>query len=211
MLLGQLIEWLPKCLVVVSCLFALTVQLPCCAEIKPNLVDPYLQREFDWAMYLDARTVDHYLNYTGSTLHPLMRARIRYRYFARRLGPAKWPARTYDELWYHDGKPVGMRRYGQLKIDPRDIGTVIIGFSDNRVNSSLAITDALVRLLVEMQFQRAVVSVVVVPAEQYSQILANLQLYHITTEMPRRRGPQMSIHFRSDPPGQEHYLYLHGG
>src|SRR3990167_4330555 len=94
-------------------LFFLT-QSPCMAAMGPDLHDHHLSYNYIWAMYLDMHEVPHYLNYRGSKLHPLAKVRVRFRYFPPEKNSDKWPAKTYEELWYYDGKPVGLRRYGQL-------------------------------------------------------------------------------------------------
>lgn len=159
-------------------------------------------------MYIDSREVNHYLNYRGSTLNPLTKVRIRYRYFPHDGRPVTWPAKTYDELWYHDGKPVGLRRSAEISLRKNDMGVIVIGQTADRSKSDLATADALVRLLVNLQLQRAAVGAVMVPPDQYDPLLANLGRYRFFATKKQVKGPQMKIHLRCDSDNRESYLVM---
>ncbi|MDZ4731732.1 MAG: hypothetical protein SH820_17520 [Xanthomonadales bacterium] len=198
-----------KWLLLVLVGLALLCQLPCGAEFEPELSHSYLQTQFAWAMYIDSCEVNHYLNYPGSSLHPLTKVRIRYRYFPHDGRPVNWPAKTYDEFWYHDGKPVGLRRNAEINLNKNDIGVIVIGQAADHFNSISSTSDALVRLLVNLQLQRAVVGAVIVPPDQYDPLLANLERYGFSSTMKQVSGPQMKIHLRCDSGSRETYLCLH--
>lgn len=182
--------------------------LPSSAEFRPDLSHAYLQQQFAWAMYIDSRQVDHYLNYAGSKLHPLTKVRIRYRYFPHDGRVVDWPAKTYDELWYHDGTPIGLRRNAEIKLNTNDIGVIIIGPADGAAKSNLATADALVRLLVNLQLQHGTVGSVVVPSDQYDSLVENLARYGFFESKKVVQGPQMKIHLRTDLGTAETYLVL---
>src|SRR5580658_9993827 len=55
---------------------AFICQLPCGAEINAKLIDPYLERNFHWAMFIEMHDLKSYLNYPGSKLNPVTQLRV---------------------------------------------------------------------------------------------------------------------------------------
>src|SRR5271169_2191907 len=96
---------------------ALLCQFPCAADIKADLADPYLAREFNWGMFIDVRDMKHYLSYPGSRLNPLMLLRVNFRAFPRDKS-VMIPAAIYQDFWYHEDVPIGLRQYSPLAIAP---------------------------------------------------------------------------------------------
>jgi hypothetical protein len=201
--------------VILSLLFGLAFQLPMRADLKADLTDDYLKGEYDWAMFLNVQDVDHYLNYSGSKLHPLTKVRVYFNTYQRRSQSGSGsatavtaPAKLYEELWYYQGKPVGLRRRNQLNIAPDSSGALVVGQSDGAPEHSLALANALVRLALELQFQHIVTSVVMVPQETYDAITADLGYYRFYNDIAAGAGVQMSIHTRSYPQQKDEYYYL---
>jgi hypothetical protein len=189
------------------------VFLPLQADaVKSDLVDPYLQREFDWGVYVEARNVDHYLEYEGSRLHPLTRVRIYFRSFSRvGILVPNTPSTKYEELWYYRGKSVGLRRYSHLDIPKDDIGAVIVGQpadKGDRSEQSQAIANALVRVLLDLHLKKALTSVVSIPREQYDEVCGELGRYGFQANSRVLDGAQMSIHVRSFPHEMDEYLFF---
>jgi hypothetical protein len=180
----------------------------CSAAVTPELSDYDLQQNYSWAMYVEAHDVDHYLNYLGSKIHPLTRVRVRFRYFPRRLGAPSWPARTYEEFWYQEGRVVGLRRYGQVQMTPVDFGTIIVGPTDNKIPYTMAIADAIVRLMVDLQLQHVVTAGITVPTDLYDQLLVNFKRYHFSPGMEHMAGPQMGFRIVSASNERQTMLYL---
>ncbi len=194
------------------CLFILASVLPPAAQsdVNPNLVDNYLERQFDWAMYVDVRNLDHYLNYKGSRLRPLTRARVYYNKYTRPhvIGTTVGQSLVYQDLWYYQGKPVGLRRRAKLAIEPETVGTIVAGNFSGVPGQAEAATNAMVRLLVEMQLRNIVITNMVVPGDQFQNILDCLRYYRFHIANTPTDGKQLSILLRSLPPGREEYLYL---
>ena len=182
-------------------------QIPGCAELKPDLLDAYLERELDWAMFIELPGSNHYLNYAGSQLYPLTIMRINFRAFGRGTGAPGDSAKIYEELWYHKGKPVGSRRYSQLDIPTRHIGAIVVGAIDNKNEQSQAVANALVRLVLDLQLKKISPAIVLVPNGSYDQIAEGLGRYNFVPDILGLDGPQMSIHLRSYPQNKEHYFY----
>src|SRR5262249_366431 len=158
------------------------------------LVDNYLENQFDWAMFIEALEVKHYLNYEDSKLRPLTRVRIYFRIFPHAGEKESGKSKIYEELWYHNGSLLGLRRLNTLKIEKDQNGIIIIGKRVGGSEQLLAVSNALVRLALDMQFQKIITSLVQVPAENYDQIAANLARYKFFKGTEPQEGKQMSIH-----------------
>jgi hypothetical protein len=196
-------------LLLLSCCFG--AQVPSCdAQKNPDLIDDGLKQECDWAFFLDVQDVNHFLNYSGSQLHPLSRVRVSVRKFSRsgQDESESSATQTYEELWYRDGMPIGLRRRSKLTIKPHSLGMVTLGATDFKEEHSRALANALIRLLIDLQFRQAVTSVVVVPADDYDRISAGLNRYHFFADINPSEGKQMSIHLSSTPAGKDGYFFL---
>jgi len=182
---------------------------PCGAEINEKLVDPYLQREFQWAMFIKIKDLKPYLNYPGSKLNPLTRYCVTVNSFqqGRTVAPDSTPAQPYEEFWYHDEIPIGLRRYRNLNIKPNQIGAIFLGSTGN---NAVAATNVLIRLALDLDLQDRAPSVVEVPLDKYDAIASELGNYSFFPKMPVTKGRQFSIHLRSYPynKNKDEYYYL---
>jgi hypothetical protein len=184
-------------------------QLPCGAEIDPNLVDPILQKEFQWAMFIEMNDNKPYLNYPGSKLNPLTLFRVTANTFqqGKNITSNSTPAQLYEVFWYRDEVPIGMRRFRALNIGANQIGAIFLGRTGN---NSVAAAKVLVRLAVELDLQELQTSVVEVPLDQYDVITSELAHYSFLPRMSASKGRQFSIHLRSYPYSKDKdgYYYL---
>jgi hypothetical protein len=180
------------------------------SEIKMNLRDAILQQQCDWAMYLDVQDIQHFLNYEKSTLHPLSRVRVSYRSFPRSGTPAERQSdsKTYEEFWYYHRNPLGAKRYLEPNIRDSSLGVIVLGPAGTRADHCAALTNALLRLMIDLQFRQACTSIVLVNEENYDQIVSNLNYYHFSPGLKLGSGKQMTIHICSRSSAKEEYLYL---
>jgi hypothetical protein len=187
------------------------IQSPSKAAFKPDLIDSYLEREYDWAMFIDTHELKSYLDYPGTQLRPLTKARVNFRWFPRGVNFAKTSAKVYEEFWYHRGIPVGSRRHNQLNIPSNKIGAIVLGRfrdKDNSNDQSAAASNALIRILIDLQLKETVAGVVMVPADIYDDIAGGLSRYRFSAKMEPGQGRQMSIHLRSYPAGRDGYYFF---
>ncbi|MBS1955761.1 MAG: hypothetical protein JST89_16375 [Cyanobacteria bacterium SZAS-4] len=189
--------------------FAFFCQLPCVAEIDGKLLDPYLQREFNWAMFIDLQEDKPFLNYPGSRLNPITQLRVTCGSFERGMSNQadKTPAKLYEEFWYHDDTPIGLRRYRSLDIQSNQIGAIFLG---GRGTNATAAAKVLLRLVIELDLRQLSPSVVVVPRDKYDLIASELGRYSFFPRMAAMSSQQFSIHLRSHPysKNKDEYYYL---
>ena len=181
------------------------------AELNADLRDPYLEREYDWAMYLDTHDLKQYLTYPGSQLHPITVVRINFRALNRGARTRPKSAAIFEDFWYHNGTPVGLRRYNQLNIAPDLFGVIVIGADDDQPEHGTAVANALVRLLLDLQLKQIITSVVMVPSRKYDQLAGELGRYGFFPYMRVMAGQQMSIHLRTYPRGKDQYYFFQKG
>lgn len=184
-------------------------QNPCSAEIDARLVDPYLPKNFSWAMFIEVRDSKPYLNYPGSRLNPLTQIRITANSFSQPggLSTNTAPAQLYEEFWFHEERPIGLRRFRSLNAAPDSSGAIFLGRAGN---NPVAAAKVIVRLAVELDAQELVPSVVQVPLDRYDLIASTLARYSFFPDLANSEmeGPQFSIHMRSYPYGKDGYFYL---
>lgn len=183
---------------------------PSSAEIKLNLRDEILEKESDWAMYLDVQDVQQQLSTKQSTLYPLSKVRVSFRSFPRtdKTVAKDSSSKTYEELWYHKRIPVASRRYLEPVFPDESLGIIVLGPSDSKNNHIEDITNALIRLLVNLQFKKASTSVVFVPEKNYDQISAALNYYNFWADYKLSSGSRMSIHLCSNSSVREDHFFL---
>jgi hypothetical protein len=197
--------------VLLSICSALICQFPVGAEFNAQLIDKYLESQFDWAMFLEVQDAQHYLNYEGSSLRPLNKVCVNLRVFPppgeRR--PGKNPSKVYEDFWYHNGALIGSRYHQKLPIEQDSLGALVVGKTKGGANSLRAVANAIVRLTLDLHFKQIPISLVLVPSEHYDSIAGYLANYHFTTGRHPEEGKQMSIHLSSYPKGRDEYYYLY--
>jgi len=179
----------------------------CRADIRPDLIDERLQRETDWAMMLDVQDINHFLNYQGSQLHPLSRVRVSFRSFPRSsVGNKPEDSRIYEQFWYYDGKPIGLRRRSEVQVEPNSAGIIVLRSTDGKPEHTRALTNALIRVVLDLQFKKAAASEVLVAEQDYDQVAADLNHYHFFPTVPTT-GTQLVIHLSCNHAAREEFFF----
>lgn len=147
----------------------------CCAEQAPLYSDAWLDQRYDWVLYLELNTMKGYLNYPSSQLWPMVSVKVSYRVNPR-LAAAGTPNKAvpYEELWYHEGRPIGCRRYTTLPIKKGWQGAVCISPTPDAAVQSPALANSIVRLLLDVSLINNVLTVVLVPPQTTSLISNDL-------------------------------------
>lgn len=192
-------------------LFILCCPVPCAADITPDLLDPQLELQYDWAMYMDVHDMKGYLSYPTSRLNHLTDLRVIYRPLARGIrGADAQKARVYEEFWYNDEMPVGLHRFQQLQIASNKFGIIYVQPKDGESDHTPAIANALVRIMVDLWLNNIIAGYVVVPYNQYDQMVSALSRYGFFPRMSSS-GSQLSMHLRSNPSGRDNLFYFQKG
>lgn len=186
--------------------------VPCFADINADLMDPKLEEQYDWAMYMDVHDMKNVLNYPTSRLHPLTNLRVIYRPLARGVRAADYKkARVYEEFWYREEMPIGLKRNEQLQIESYKFGIIFVQPRDGETDHTYAIANALVRILVDLWIHDIVAGYVVVPRDKFDQMAGALSRYGFFPGMRVAQGAQLSIHLRSYPAGRDEMYFFQKG
>ncbi|MBS1957470.1 MAG: hypothetical protein JST89_25005 [Cyanobacteria bacterium SZAS-4] len=184
----------------------------CGADVTADLLDPTLEQQYDWAMYMDVHDLKGFLNYPTSQLSSMTDLRVIYRPLARGIRAADYKkARVYEEFWYHDEMPIGLRRNDQIQIDSNKFGIIYVQPRDGESDHTPAIANAVVRIMVDLWIHNIVAGYVVVPIEKFNQMEAELSRYGFFPTLKVAEGPQLSIHLRSNPKGRDELYFFQKG
>jgi hypothetical protein len=184
---------------------------PAQAEFSEQLVDRYLESQFEWAMFLGLQEASHYMNYEGSSLKPLTKIAVSFRWFSPppESRAENEHSRVYEDFWYHKGSLLGSRFRNRLSLPRESAGAIVIGKNALTPDNARCVTNAIVRLALDLHFQKLVLDEVYVPLSQYDAVVANLGMYRFyADENTPESGKQMSIHFRSYPDEKDEVYYL---
>jgi hypothetical protein len=215
-----------RIVLLVQLLILVVAQTPVFCELSSGPEKEYLAREYAWAVFIDLSEIDQFLNYQGSLLHPLTKARMSYRYYddfrgddisgakaaSSNSGTSEASNRSsragiYEELWYSKGRPVGCKSISPLQLPQRKPGVIVVKQMGNAPDHPRAAANAILRLLVDLQVKGLSPAFVMVPASRYDEIVIALEHYRfspLTEAMPKGfAGAQLTIHLRSYPPGKD--------
>lgn len=196
------------CVFLAAIAFLFLMHLPASAEISPGLPPDYLEREFDWILYIDVVDVKHYLDYRGTKLHPLSKARARFKISRGKGDEIARQPEIYEELWYHQTTPIGMRRRAALSIPAGLVGAVVIAdMQGNEQHRAVAANTAL-RAIVDLLLKKAPTGVLFASAGDYEGIAGALSKYGFSEKQLPSSGKQMSVTLRSYPAGRDDQLFL---
>lgn len=199
----------PLAIVLVFCLN--TAGFGAVKEMTQALPDDYLGTQLDWAILLDLPDTSYYLNYPGSKLWPVTKVSVHFRSYRQDARRAPTTDTFYEELWYHKQAVLGMRRFHQFSIPQYSMGAIIVCPADSQSDLSLrapAITDAILRLLVDIQFRNGVTGLVMVPQNEYENIADALAQYNFFAPDGHSRMRAISVHMRGYPEGKDTLFYL---
>jgi hypothetical protein len=201
-------------LIAVSVFLFYASQVCCFAAVKDiaeDIPDDYLGTEFPWAMILDLPDVGYYLNYPGSKLWPLTKVRVNLRTYSP-ANNREPPIQTlYEDLWYHNQSPIGLRRYNEISISRQSYGALIVCPGNNTGNTkqrAQAIADAITRLSVDIHFRNASTGLVLVPEDEYDTVADALGQFGFVAAGTNPTVQPMNLHLRAYPEGADEFFYI---
>ncbi|CAN5590182.1 hypothetical protein BH11CYA1_BH11CYA1_40440 [soil metagenome] len=179
-------------------------------DMSEYLPDDYLGNEFKWSMVLYLPDVKDSLSYNGSTLDPLTKVSVRFNEYPS-AGIVQ--SKAYEEFWYHKKAVLGMRRRNQVRLAAASNGAIILCPRKEKESTdcATAITNALVRVMLDVQFRGANTSLVVVPDSDHPAIVTALERYGFYSEDKLSNNLNeiaLSLRLRGYPLGPDKLLYL---
>lgn len=182
------------------------------ADVTADLLDPRLEEQYDWAMFVDVHELKGYLQYPGSRLYPLTDVRVIYRPLAKgKRGADYVKAKVYEEFWYHNHIPVGLKRNEQLKIAPDKFGIIYVQPRDGEGDHLDATANAVVRIAADLWLNDVLLGYVVVPYNLFDQMVSELGRFNFSKSASINSGAQLTIHLRSNPAGRDQIFFYQKG
>ena len=180
------------------------LQLPVSAAGQLYLTEDEVAERSDWVMVIESTRLPNYLKYPGSRLNPITQVRVSYLNCLDKI-----PARPvlYEDFWYHDGQPIGCRRYSLLTIKPVDRrGTIFVKPGKDISANTAAVANAIVRLTVDLNVNAVSAAAVIVPEELHRQLVSDFSACGFW-KRDVRAGGQVTIRLVSNPRVFDEYLY----
>ncbi len=180
------------------------VPWPASAAGQLYLTEDEVAERSDWVMVVDAMRLPNYLRYPGSKLCPITQVRISYLNCLEKI-----PARPvlYEDFWYHDGQPIGCRRYSLMTIKPIDRrGTIFVKPGKDISANTAAVANAIVRLTVDLNVHDVSAAAVIVPEELHRQLVSDFSGFGFLKRAVQAGG-QVTIRLVSNPRVFDEYLY----
>lgn len=190
-------------------LCALSLSAPCARSQgeTSETTEQQLERTSPWIVYLDVAVKREFLNYRGSTMPSLTLVYVDYRKKNENLD---WGQTTkYEDLWYREGKAVGLRRYCPLSL--QQDGVIYVKSSALVRENTDAIANAVVRLLLDILAAKQVVRTTFVPKDIFGQVLSEFEKVGFQNFTTVQSGDQaIVLHLTSYPPGVDRYVRYKG-
>ncbi len=176
-----------------------------------DFADDTMNQRYDWVITADTTSMKDLLNYPGSGLHPVSKIKVNYR-LTPRFGRERssYDPVTYEELWYHECKPIGCRKIHQLGIESGQQGVIYFRPTKEIGDNHCSVANATVRLMLDAGLKQAMVGGVFVPSEIFDQVKSDLgQFNFFPYEIRPDTGIRATMHIflQSQPKGREASLY----
>lgn len=130
-------------------------------DIGP-LPDKY-EENADWVLSLSTKPMNEYLKFPGSAVSPLVNVEVSYKVRGEKGAWGK--TRSYETLWYHDGKPKGLRRHEKLTLGQDTHGVIRVKNTSDASRETKALTNAILRLLPDVYLNNATLTVAMYPRD----------------------------------------------
>lgn len=173
-------------------------------------LDQQLLQAAPWIIYFEANIHRPYLVYPGSTMYNPLVLSVTYR--KRDENSQLEPIQRYEDLWYKNGKAIGLRRFSNLAV--RQDGVIYVKPSQHlrdNPNAPKAVGNAIARVVLDVVTSTANglganLRTAYVPKDIFEETiseLSNLGFSKITTGSV---GRTLTIHLASYPASTEVYL-----
>lgn len=163
----------------------------------------------DLVVELRLEPLKDYLDYDGSRLSPAEVVKVMCK---RARAGSRF---RYEDLWYHDGRAIGCKRYRQIGTTGGE--TIMVSVTrDSALSGSRPaedIANAIVRIMVDLTVNSAGVSAIVLPQSMFNQVVDSLGSFGFYRKEARPETAipsQISLHCISDPPGEQTDVYYFG-
>jgi len=138
---------------------------------------------YDWIITIETEEQKEYFTYRGTALATVTRARASY----QQGDAASADTTRYEDLWYSQGKPLGLERVHSLDLRPGDQIGIRIKHKTSRVPDyeAYAAANAVLRILMDAYLNGNQVTAVLAPADSFNSISQAFQKQGLSVPPPR--------------------------
>lgn len=181
------------------------------SDDEDDFSESTINQRYDWVINADTTSMKDFLKYPGSGLHPASKIKVRYR-LTPRLGREhiSYAPVAYEELWYHECRPIGCRKTHTLDLPSGQQGIILFSPGNEIGSNHCSVANAAVRLILDAGLKQAMVSAVFVPIEIFEQVKSDLgQFNFFPYEIQPETGIRATMHIflQSQPTGREASLF----
>jgi hypothetical protein len=178
-----------------TCYLAFALALAYCTQASSPQSSADQDEWSDWQVTISPVFVPHYLDYPGSLMHGIVKVNIAY------AQPDNGASKPYEDLLYTATKPIGCKRFQHLGITPGTAG--IIRIVNVGANQSNAVTNAALRMCLDLYVAKCMTRYIMVPHESFNSIVGAFrqQGFRAPMAVPGRQAEEhgaISIEIVSD-------------
>lgn len=201
-----------KCLSLLSALSLLTAMPTHAKDFGGADFERIISKQYDWIMYCDMDVLDNYMKYKGSQLNPIVRFTVYYKFTGHsRRNVQQMPTVKYEEIWYRDGKAIGLKRFNDINPGYLQQGCLYFRASgdESLCSQDRAMANCAVRLIMDIYVKRSIMAGVIVPEGCFDQFGSDIAYFNffVLEEASGGKGENMSLHLLSYPRGMDRYYY----
>lgn len=184
---------------------------PASAQRSRVVQDKILDRQYDWIIYVDVKKLDRFLSYDHSSLRPVSKIELTYRWTGRdKRKDFPQGIFQYEDLYYHEGQILGAHRYAKLPFQMNQMGCVWIRPQNAFPEEVPNMTNTIVRTVLDVYATQAILAEIIVPLqlfENFGSSLGQYNFFQFSVATAGGPGENMSLQLSSDPRQLRRYFY----
>jgi hypothetical protein len=158
-----------------------------------------------WEINVETQELNRQFVYRNTIINPVVKAEINY-------GEELKPTRPFENVYYHDGKPIGLERKGPFGAIARgDLITVKITHKGRAGEEEYkAAANTILRLTLNSTHNYNPISSIIVPRGSFEQIIGELErnkCLETPQQAEKGSGGALRFNIESDTDGLQKHLY----
>jgi len=190
------------------------ISQPAQAETIAPDFEQLLSRQYDWVLDCKMDVFEKYLSYDGSLAKGLTRFTITYRPAPGLVSKLPQTPLKYEELWYQNGKCIGMKRMCSAPFRANEQGVAVFQNTASSIGEhSSEIANAAMRLLLDVNLCHAILANVMVPASTIDKVSGDLRTSNFVPldQVVSNGDRHLSLRLLTVPLGRSQSLFYDRG
>lgn len=174
--------------------------------------DEYFNNRFDFMVMLKVKKMADMADYRGCTLTPMGKVAIACKAHSRSNPNIVLPITNYEDIWYHDYSPVGLRRYRDFPSECSGFGVIRVLYSEDCNEFPNAVANATIRVLLDLNLHNGACDTLIVPRSIFGSVFSSFSrygFYEVTTRPENPIPGIIVLNLKSDPSGDFRRVYFH--